>query len=175
MILTEKQLNKHTITKLLGDKIEINFKNLKATGSPGLYLKSFKNNCTESDSLKKDAKCNFEKRANGILLRTNISNKLIAVAIPFDSILEINLKRGKEKISPFTLSPMWILLKLGVSLLIARYFRIWFLQEYSIDKMEVIIKTKNYRIKFIANGYLFERHTTFFNDLHLTTITTFNS
>jgi len=162
MILTEKQLNKHTITKLLGDKIEINFKNLKATGSPGLYLKSFKNNCTESDSLKKDAKCNFEKRANGILLRTNFSNKLKAVAMPFDSILEINLKRGKEKIAPFLLSPMWILLKLGVPIPIARYFGNSRLQEYSIDQMEVTIKTTNYRIKLIANGYLFERHAAFF-------------
>ena len=165
MILTEKQLNKHTITKLLGDKIEINFKNLKATGSPGLYLKSFKNNCIESDSLKKDAKCNFEKRTNGLLLRTNFSNKLKAVAIPFDSIIEINLKKGKEKISPFPLSPMWILLKLGVSILKARYFRIWYLQEYSIDKMEVTIKTTNYHIKLITNGYLFEKHSLFFNDL----------
>ena len=175
MILTEKQINKRTITKLLGDQIKLNFQKPKPIGSPGLYLKSFKNNDPESNSLKIDAKCNFEKRTKGILLRTNISNKLTAVAIPLNSILEINIKKGKEEINPHFLSPMWILLKLGVSILKARYFKIWSLQEYSIDQMELTIKTNNYRIKFIANGYLFERHTSFFKDLNSKTTITFIS
>ena len=98
-------------------------------------------------------------------MRANYSNKLTAIPIPNENIIEISLKRGKENINPFFFSPMWILLKLGISKLKARYFRFW-LHEYSIDQMELNIKTTDYEIDFIANGYLFERQLSFFENLN---------
>ena len=60
---------------------------------------------------------------------------------------------------------MWILLKLGVSKLYARYFKI-LISEYSIDQMELNLKTAEYEMDFIANGYLFERQLNFFENLN---------
>ena len=60
---------------------------------------------------------------------------------------------------------MWILLKLGVSKLYARYFKI-LISEYSIDQMELNLKTAEYEMDFIANGYLFERQLIFFENLN---------
>ena len=60
---------------------------------------------------------------------------------------------------------MWILLKLGVSKLYARYFK-FRLHEYAIDQMELHIETTNYKMNLIANGYLFERQLEFFENLN---------
>ena len=62
---------------------------------------------------------------------------------------------------------MWLLLKFGVSIRIARNFRIM-LHEYSIDEMKLILKTVNYEAEFIASGYLFERHLDFFKRINYT-------
>jgi hypothetical protein len=159
-------MTEHSITKQIGKPVKINFRKPKAIGSTGFYLKSFKTKSQKNESLKLDSKCNFEKRASGILLRANYSNKLFAIPIPTETIISITLKRGKENINPFFLSPMWILLKLGVSKLYARYFR-FRLHEYSIEQMELNVKTTEYEMKFITNGYLFERELSFFESLSL--------
>lgn len=161
-------MTEQTIIKRIGKPVEIDLKKPKAIGSTGFFLKSFKAKNGESESLKLESKCNFEKRTNGILLRTNYSNKLSAIPIPNENIIGITIKRGKENIDLFFLSPMWILLKLGVSKLYARYFR-FRLHEYSIDQMELNIKTTDYEMDFIANGYLFERQLSFFESLNLGT------
>ncbi len=158
--MTEK-----AIIKQIGKPVEIDFRKPKAIGSAGFYLKSFKTKNPESENLKLDSKCNFEKRAGGILLRANYSNKLTAIPIPKESIIRITISKGKETIDPFFLSPMWILLKLGVSKLYARYFR-FRPHEYSIDQMKLIINTAEYEMDFIANGYLFERQLSFFENLN---------
>lgn len=158
-------MTEQTIIKQIGKPAEIDFRKPKAIGSTGFYLKSFKSKNPEFEKLKLDSKCNFEKRTGGILLRTNYSNKLNAIPIPEDSIIEIILTRGKETIDPFFLSPMWILLKLGVSKLYARYFKI-LISEYSIDQMELNLKTTECEIDFIANGYLFERQLNYFENLN---------
>ena len=113
-------MTEQAIIKQIGKPAEIDFRKPKAIGSTGFYLKSFKAKNPESENLKLDSKCNFEKRTNGILLRANYSNKLTAIPIPKESIIGITITRGKETIDPFFLSPMWILLKLGVSKLYAR-------------------------------------------------------
>ena len=154
-----------TIIKQIGKPAEIDFRKPKATGSTGFYLKSIKAKNPESENLKLDSKCNFEKRTRGILLRANYSNKLTAIPIPKESIIGITITRGKETIDPFFLSPMWILLKLGVPKLYARYLR-FRLREYSIDQMELNLKTAEYEMDFIANGYLFERQLSFFENLN---------
>ena len=158
-------MTEQAIIKQIGKPAEIDFRKPKAIGSTGFYLKSFKAQSPESGNLKLDSKCNFEKRTGGILLRVNYSNKLTAIPIPKESIVGITITRGKETIDPFILSPMWVLLKLGVSKLYARYFRLR-LHEYSIDQMELNLKTTEYEMEFIANGYLFERQLSFFENLN---------
>ena len=158
--MTEK-----AVIKQIGKPAEIDFRKLQAIGSTGFYLKSFKAKNSESENLKLNSKCNFEKRTGGLLLRANYSNKLTAIPIPKENIIGITIRRGNETIDPFFLSPMWILLKLGVSILYARYFR-FRLHEYSIDQMELNVKTTEYEMDFIANGYLFERQLSFFENLN---------
>ena len=60
---------------------------------------------------------------------------------------------------------MWIMLKLGISKLIARYFRI-VLREYSINEMKLKIETENQIMEFTQNGYIFERQLSFFKNLN---------
>lgn len=158
-------MTEQTIIKQIGKPAEIDFRKPKAIGSAGFYLKSFKVKNPESENLKLGSKCNFEKRTGGLLLRANCSNKLNAIPIPKESIIRITVTRGKETIDPFFLSPMWILLKLGVSKLYSRYFR-FRLHEYSCDQMELNVKTTEYEMDFIANGYLFERQLSFFEKLN---------
>ncbi|UAB75669.1 hypothetical protein [Mesoflavibacter sp. SCSIO 43206] len=158
-------MTEQAIIKQIGKPAEIDFRKPKAIGSTGFYLKSFKAKNSELKNLKLNSKCNFEKRAGGLLLRVNYSNKLTAIPIPTENIIEITITKGKEKIDPFFLSPMWILLKLGVSKLYARYFKI-LISEYSIDQMELNLKTAEYEMDFIANGYLFERQLIFFENLN---------
>ena len=158
-------MTEQAIIKQIGKPAEIDFRKPKAIGSTGFYLKSFKAKNPEFKNLKLNSKCNFEKRTGGLLLRANYSNKLTAIPIQTENIIEIIITKGKEKIDPFFLSPMWILLKLGVSKLYARYFKI-LISEYSIDQMELNLKTAEYEMDFIANGYLFERQLIFFENLN---------
>jgi len=158
-------MTEQAIIKQIGKPAKIDFRKPKAIGSTGFYLKSVKAKNPEFKNLKLNSKCNFEKRTGGLLLRANYSNKLTAIPIQTENIIEIIITKGKEKIDPFFLSPMWILLKLGVSKLYARYFKI-LISEYSIDQMELNLKTAEYEMDFIANGYLFERQLIFFENLN---------
>ena len=162
MILVEKAIDQRKILNLIGAPISPSLR--KPAGSPGLFLKSFVNFSNPLEILKLNSKCNFEKRAFGLLLHTNISNKQTVVLIPKESIVLIKLLRGKEEVTPFLLSPFWFLLKFKVPLKYARYFQIR-VSEYSIGEMELEIETKNYHLRFIQNGYLFERHLAFFEGL----------
>lgn len=164
MFLKEEQISEQSIRKLVGKPLEFDLKKPKSIGSAGFFLKAFKSKNRETDSLKINAKCNIEKRSKGLLLRLNYSNNLTVIPIPYEQIVSITLRRGEERIHPIIMSPMWILLKMGVSVLIARYFR-FRLYEYSIDRVLLILKTNDYEMEFIANGYLFEGQSRFFENL----------
>ena len=161
MILTEAQIDERKIKKVVGEPISFDFNKPKIVGSPLLYLKRFKSENESSESLKENSRCNFEIRSNGILLHTNISNKRSLLLIPKEEITYIKFVKGSEQVDPFFLSPMWILLKFGVSLRIARNFKIM-MHEYSIDEMRLTLKSVNYEIEFVSSGYLLERHLDFF-------------
>ncbi|MCT8341281.1 hypothetical protein MG296_14560 [Flavobacteriaceae bacterium TK19130] len=165
MILTGKQIDKRKINRLIGNPIVVDLKKPKPIGGPGLFIKSFENKTNSSESIEIDSKCNIEKRPDGILIHTSKSNRQTLIPIPTDDVLEIKIIRGKEQIDPFFLSPMWILLKMGVSVLYARYFRLR-LYEYHIDQMELKLTTTDYEFDFIANGYLFERQLEFLKNLN---------
>ena len=159
-LMTEK-----SIAKQIGGPKKFDFQKPHVVGSTGFFLKSFKSHNPELENLKLNSKCNFEKRTGGILLRANYSNKQTAIPVPEEKIIGITITRGKEKIDPITFSPMWILLKVGVSKLIARYFRS-FVSEYSIDQMELNLETDDFEMSLITNGYLFERQLKFFQSLN---------
>ena len=158
-------MNSRTIEKNIGKPTKIDWKKPKAIGSSSFYLKSFKAKNNSTEFIKENSKCSFEKYSGGILLRSNLSNKLSSLTIKESEIKYIKLTRGKESVEPLTLSPMWIMLKLGVSKLIARYFRI-ILGEYSIDKMKLKIETENQIMEFTQNGFIFERQMNFFRNLN---------
>lgn len=71
------------------------------------------------------------------------------------------LIRGKETVKPIPLLPMWWLLKLGMPISKARYFR-FSSTEHAIKEMQVIIETSSLEMKLNANGYLFESQRNFF-------------
>ena len=164
-ILTDNNINQYKINSLIGEPNKIEFGNPKAIGNGSYFLKSFINKTDNSEIIKIDSKCNFEKYSYGLLLRLNFSNKLSAIPIPKNEIKKIELIRGEEKISPFPLSPMWILLRFGVSILTARYFKIY-ISEYSIENMKLIIDTEIYKMEFIANGFLYENQLEYFENLN---------
>ena len=168
MILTEKHIDDRKISQLVGQEISQKLTKPKLIGGPGLFLKSFVNKTGGQETLKLDSKCNFEKRTSGILIHSNFSNKRTLIAIPEKDILELKIVRGKEEIKPIPLYPMWILMKLGVSVLKARYFGLR-KGQYSIGQMELKLKTKDYEMDFITNGFLFERKLEFLKTLGLET------
>jgi hypothetical protein len=158
-------MNENKIEKIIGKPTKIDWKKPKAIGSSSFYLKLFKAKNNKAELIKENSKCSFEKYSNGILLRSNLSNKISFIPIKESEIKYIKLIRGKERVEPLTLSPMWILLKLGVSKLIARYFKV-VLGEYSINEMKLKIETENQIMEFTQNGYIFERQLSFFKNLN---------
>lgn len=163
MILTEKETNQYRILKEIGEPIKIEFKNLEPIGNGSYYLKSLISKFEKYENIKTDSRCNFQKYTNGLLLRINHSNKVSSIPIPRDKINEIKLIRGKEKINPIPLSPMWILLRFGVPILIARKFKIHY-SEYSIEYWSLVINTRNFKIELISNGYKYEKQIKFFHN-----------
>jgi len=139
MILTEKNIKEHKIEKVIGKPIKIDWKKPKAIGSSSFFLQSFTKKNNSNEFIKEYSKCIFQKYYKGIRLRSNLSNRQTVLAIKKTDIINVKLTRGKEYLSPIILSPMWILLKLGVSKITARYFKVR-LSEYSIDEMKLRIE-----------------------------------
>ncbi len=162
--MTEQNIDERKINQLIGEPIVLNWKSPKPLGSPGLFIKSFKSKTGNAENILLDSKCNFEKRPDGLLLHSSLSNKQTLIPIPEENILDITITRGKEEVSPIPFYPMWMLMKLGVSVLKARYFGLR-KNQYSIEEMELKVRTSNYEMNFVANGYLFERHLAFLKGL----------
>ncbi|MEL6916587.1 MAG: hypothetical protein AAFO99_02530 [Bacteroidota bacterium] len=166
MILKEKHIDDRQINQRVGEPVRVDWTKPKTIGGPGLFLKKFVNKTGRFEKIQLDSKCNFEKRTDGLLIHTNFSNKRALVPIASPDILELKIVRGKERINPLFPYPMWFLLKLGVSILYARYFRFraW---EYAIEPMEFKLSTKEYDFEFIGNGFDFERKQDFLKKLDL--------
>lgn len=166
MIFTEKNIDNRKINQLVGKPIRIGRSKPKMIGGSGLFLKRFVNKTDETEKLKLDSRCNFEKRTKGLLIHINFSNKRTLIPLHFNDILELKIVRGKEEIDPTPFYPMWILMRLGVSVLKARYFGLR-KHQYFIEQMELSLYTKNYEMDFVANGFLFERQLNFLQSLDL--------
>lgn len=160
MILKENDINDRNLARFIGKPTKVDFRKPKPVGSTTYYLKSFKSKEGISESIALNSRCIFEKFSEGVLLRANSSNFQSALPIPEKEIIKIVVTKGEEKISPYVLSPMWILLKAGVPIRYARYFRIT-VYEYTTDQMTLSVITDKYEMKFIANGYSFEQQWPF--------------
>lgn len=158
--MTEQQLSKQ-----LGKGLKLDF-NLQASGSTGYFLKSFQVSEPNGISIKENSKCNFEVRERGIVLRANYSNEVTTIPIPFVDLSNITIQRGVEYVNPYFFSRFGILLKLFVPITTARYFAKT-PREYSIYEMSLQVSTNNYKMEFIANGYLYEEQLHFFKRLNL--------
>ena len=166
MISTDGNIDSKKIDKLIGEELKFNWKERKVVGGVGMFLKSFENKTNGSEKLQINSKCNFEKRADGFLLHSNFSGKLLLLPIVKEEIIEIKLIRGEENINPTPFFLMWILMKLGFSVLQSRYFGLK-RQQYSIGSTEMSLKTASYEMVFNANGFLFERQEAFIESLNL--------
>lgn len=112
---SEREIRK--ISTLIGEPIT---KGL--VSSTTYYLKRFEDR-EDSSQILEDYKGIIELHSDGLLLRTFKSDKRKLIALPYSRIVGIRLKKGREDISPLLFSQFWILLKLGVKVEIARYFK----------------------------------------------------
>jgi hypothetical protein len=98
-----------------------------------------------------------------LLLRINQNQKLIYIVLHQKDIKRINIK-SSENFTPHFLSPMWILLKLGVTKRYARYFKTRS-DVYKIDPVKLTINTVNGSLEFQSNGYHYENLVNYFREL----------
>ena len=133
------------------------------SGSPLCLLRKSKIKKINLLQLNPNARFNFEKRPNGLLLRVNDNLKLYFITIHKTEIQKINV-RSTENIAPHLLSLMWILLKLGLSKRYARYFKSRY-EKYEVDPVTLTIKTINGELIFESNGYNYENLVCYFKKL----------
>jgi hypothetical protein len=103
----------------------------------------------------------FQLYTNGLLLMLFKGTTRRAIPIPYNEVKDIVLIKGREVVDPIFLSPMWILLKLGVSIEVARYFRSR-LSEYSIENTTLRVEANDHVLSLRSNGYLFNSQEKFF-------------
>ena len=119
-------------------------------------LVNFRNDRHRTDVLLSDSNCNLEILREGMMLTGNFSESLSAIPLMKNEIKSIKLIRGKETIDTFLLSPMHILLKLGVPTSISRYVRMY-PSEYKITETRMIITCEHQQLILITGGNRFER------------------
>lgn len=153
---------KKKINDLLGDQIPVSVQlNTGGAGSVLYRLKKLSVDNKYADLTDLNSRCNLEKFSKGFLLRINHRQELRFIAISFGEIDKLELIRGKENISPLFFGPMRFLLKAGVHIRYARYFRIA-LSEYSVEPMILKIVSGNQRIELDSNGYNYYSQANYF-------------
>ena len=153
------EVAKHKLYPILGEAVKTGIR-----GSANYFLKSFK--AKEEIPLLVDSKGIFQVFTKGLLFRGYKNNRFISLLIPFNSINKLELLKGAEKVQPIFLSPMWVLLNLGISLEYARYFRMR-ISEYSVDQTRLILMTDDFSLELETSGYNFESQERFFGKLKL--------
>lgn len=156
ILYSEKDLTKSLkkrIYYILGESISVREQwKLGTTGSNLYRLRKLDVNGKTAELTDLNSRCNFEKFRNGLLLRINNMQKLYFVAMSYDSIDSIKLTKGDENISPLFLSPMGLLLRFGVHVRYALYFKLR-ASEYSIEPMTLSITSGNDYISLDSSGY----------------------
>lgn len=153
------EVAKHTLYPIIGEAVKTGIR-----GSANYFVKSFK--AKEDIPLLVDSKGIFQVFTKGLLFRGYKNNRFISILIPFKSINQFELNKGAEKVQPIFLSPMWVLLNLGVRLEYARYFRAS-ISEYSVGQTQLILKTAEFSMELETSGYSYESQERFFGKLKL--------
>jgi len=119
-------------------------------GSAGLFIKALKSENMPTDLV--GAKVNFEIREKGLLMYTSKSDKRWVFPLASKDLIAISLQGGEETYKAFPLSPMWLLLKLGMSIRVARKFKMkW--DEYSASPCILILDTQDLDLALESSGY----------------------
>ncbi len=166
MILEEKEINKYTLNKIIGEPAKLNLNKPQNIGSRSFFLKSIDFDKTDVQ-IKVDSKCNFQKYSDGILMRINYSNKLNAIPLSNKNLKKIELTRGKEKITPLPFSIFRLMINLKAPIRYSRYFALRRPIEYEISDTVLKIKSDKYEMTLITNGYDFENQLPFFKSLDI--------
>jgi hypothetical protein len=101
-----------------------------------------------------NTRCNIEKRPKGLMIKFNYKYKLLNCVIDYVSVEKVTIINNEEKIDPLFYGPMNLLMKMGVHVRYARYFRLNTF-EYSSQRMDLVIQMKNGFISFDSHGYNF--------------------
>ncbi len=154
MYFHSNDVPKHKLLPLIGEEVRGGI-----TGSTTYFIKSF--HSIETIELMEDSKGIFQAFTKGLLLRVFKNNRSISLPIPFKEIDMLELIKGTEVCAPYYFSPMWILLKLGIRLEIARYFANG--SEYSIEPTTLIIQTQAFKLKLESNGFAYNSQADYFS------------
>ncbi|CAM4193166.1 hypothetical protein ZORO111903_06375 [Zobellia roscoffensis] len=143
-------------TSLITSKSSTSFLNfLKPERKFKFRLVDFKDKDYKTDLLLSQTKCNLEIVPKGIMVIGNFDNHDSIIPVLKDEIESISLVRGKETIDTFYLSPMHVLMKLGIPNRISSFFKVY-PSEYKISETQITIKCKDYQLKLITHGNNFE-------------------
>ena len=119
-------------------------------GSPGMFVQAYQAEKAPVDL--QGAKANFEIREAGLLMYISKSHHRLVFPIPSDEMKDMELSGGEERIKLLWISPMRMLMKLGVSKRYARYFRLRD-DEYSITPMILKLATHEMTLTLECSGY----------------------
>ncbi len=125
----------------------------------GDYVYRFTVQKTKFNKLKQRiacGRCSFDIQAEGLMLSDDFSKSYNQFSVLANEVVSITLIRGKESIDTFYLSPMHLLLKLGLPSRYARHFRID-PSEYSISLTKICIKTNGRQVELSTSGFRYER------------------
>ena len=125
----------------------------------GDYVYRFTDQKTKFNKLKRRivcGRCSFDIQAEGLMLSDDFSKSYNQFSVLANEVVSITLIRGKESIDTFYLSPMHLLMKLGLPSRYARHFRID-PSEYSISRTKICIKTNDRQVELSTSGFRFER------------------
>ncbi|CAM4312222.1 hypothetical protein [Zobellia nedashkovskayae] len=131
------------------------FKSLQPEPKYRFHLVDFKNKDYKTDLLLSQTRCDLEISSKGIMVVGNFDNHESIIPLLKKDIESISLVRGKETIDTFYLSPMQILMRMGVPARVSRFFKVYS-SEYKISATQIIIKCKEYQLKLITDGTNFE-------------------
>lgn len=163
---------KREVENILGQNISIKEQFTNGTIGSALYRPLKVNlNSGVFSLIEQNSRGNFEKYKKGLLLRINKNQDLYFIAISYNEIDRIELKKGKEVISPLLFSPFRLLLNLGVPVRYARYFRIH-LSEYSIERMTLKIVSNSESVVLDSNGYNYYGEKDYFKSIKETAYNT---
>jgi len=167
MLLKESELdNKDIIFPILGKPYKEPGKLLTVTGSTIYFVKE----CTDLDGnplpLKRDEmKAIFQRYEKGLMLFFTKSNYQNAILLDFESIENIELKKGTETVSAWSSPILTILMKMGFTMKSLRFF--FFGLGFRVEETELVVRTKDYKIRMETNGFSFNSQVNYFNNLDL--------